>query len=33
MVWYGEALMFWFFGLKNDVAALLVNYAVSPIAA
>ena len=33
MVWNGETLMLRFLGLENDVAALLINHAVSPIAA
>lgn len=33
MVGYGEALMLGFFSLQNDVAALLIDYAVSPITA
>jgi hypothetical protein len=33
VVRYGKALMLGLFSLKNDVAALLVNYTISPIAA
>jgi hypothetical protein len=33
VVRYGEALMPGFFGLKNNVAALLMNDTISPIAA
>lgn len=31
MIWYSEAVMPGFFGLKDDVATLLIDRAISPI--